>query len=93
MEIFFISPGVNPSLMSVSVIMEPRLRLGSPVRLFGKDELPEIVWSGPGLRQYDLSPAGDRFLMVRNIPNESVRTNHLILSMNWLAAHTGRSDK
>ena len=89
-EISFVSTDVAPSMMSVSVQTGPRLLLGSPVRLFGKDELPEIDWSRPGLRQYDVSPDRDRFLMVRSIADESSRENHLVLSMNWLAAHTGR---
>ena len=76
-ELYYREPG-RPGLMAVSVQTEPELRVGAPLSLFeGRfEELSPLV----GAAYYDVHPDGDRFVMVRRIPDpEGIR-----LVVDWM---------
>jgi hypothetical protein len=50
---------------------------------------PRVLFEGPfriegPLRGYDVTPDGQRFLMVREVPQQRVRVSQMVLVQNWL---------
>jgi Tol biopolymer transport system component len=74
-ELFYLNDG---KLVAVSVTVEPRLSVGTPVPLFDRGPLPE----GFVRRWYDVSPDGERFLFVRAEESQPSRTE-IVFVQNW----------
>jgi serine/threonine-protein kinase len=70
-------------MMSVSVETDPDLRLGTPVRLFGAAEKPELDF-GLGQSAYEPTDDPDQFLMIRYSGDSPKRLARLIYVENWL---------
>jgi hypothetical protein len=65
--------------MAVPITTTPTFSAGTPRVLF---EGPFRI-EGP-LRGYDVTPDGQRFLMVREVPQQRVRVSQMVLVQNWL---------
>jgi hypothetical protein len=65
-------------VVAVPVVTDPAFRAGRPLKLFEGRYLVELA----GQHDYDVSPVGERFLMIgvddRAVPNE------LRVVLNWL---------
>jgi serine/threonine-protein kinase len=66
-------------VMAVPITTTPTFSAGTPRVLF---EGPFRI-EGP-LRGYDVTPDGQRFLMVREVPQQRVRVSQMVLVQNWL---------
>ena len=66
-------------VMAVPITTTPRFSAGTPRVLF---EGPLRI-EGP-FRGYDVTPDGQRFLMVREVPQQPARVSQLVLVQNWL---------
>ena len=73
-EIFFVSGG---ALMSAAVRTAPTFASEAPRKLFDLPE--EILW---GFGFYDVSPDGQRFVMIEKDPFE-LRPLGLVIVPNW----------
>jgi Tol biopolymer transport system component len=63
-------------LMAASATYEPTIRFGQPVELFDGPYNPDFM----GHQRYDVTPDGERFLMVEN--SDDFR---IVIVQNWLA--------
>ena len=95
-ELFFFGgdlSGVTPAvgILSVSVVTEPELTVGSPSLVvvshtLGADGLPVSVLPMRGGNNlgagYDIGPGGDRFIMIRP-SGEPGPDEELIVVLNW----------
>jgi Tol biopolymer transport system component len=66
-------------LMAVPITTTPTFSAGTPRVLF---EGPFRI-DGP-FRGYDVTPDGQRFLMVREVPQQRARVSQMVLVQNWL---------
>jgi len=64
--------------MAVPITATPTLSAGTPRVLF---EGP-FRTDGP-FRGYDVTPNGQRFLMVREVPQPQTRVTQMVLVQNW----------
>ena len=79
-ELFYLAPDV--AVMRVAVEGAATFRAGTPTRLFQGPYLGP--GAGRGFRTYDVSPDGQRFLMIKEgTPEESGAPPSLILVQNW----------
>ena len=76
-ELFYLSRGAE--LMAVRVQTEPSFAPGNPEAILEGRKL--TVETGPG-RAYDISPDGERFLVVQELVGSTSATE-LILVQNW----------
>ena len=79
-ELFYLAPGV--AMMSVSVEGGSTFRAGNPARLFeGRYSMP-VTTSG---RTYDVSPDGQRFLMIKvgDGPDQTAAPPSIVVVQNW----------
>ena len=67
-------------LLSVSIRIEPELEVGEEKVLLKGLRMPSPHWLGDG-PSYDVSPDGERFLMV--LENETPETMELVVVLNW----------
>ena len=85
-ELFFMGGGVQNSggspLMSVAVTTTPTFQAGPPRQL-----LPGPFYSGLASRTYDVSPDGQRFLVIKS-PGSGRSTSRLIVIENWFTELT-----
>ncbi len=89
-ELFFVTgpPGGRrglerlTALMSVAIEPGPTWKAGTPTRLF---EGNYFVLGGFGFRHYDVSPDGQRFLMIKEIDREQTVTPGMVVVQNWTA--------
>ena len=65
--------------MAVPITTTPTFSAGTPRVLF---EGPFRI-DGP-FRGYDVTPDGQRFLMVREVPQQPTRVSQMVLVQNWL---------
>jgi hypothetical protein len=65
-------------VMAVPIATSPTLSAGTPRVLF---EGPFRI-DGP-FRGYDVTPDGQRFLMVREVPQPPARISQMVLVQNW----------
>jgi len=63
--------------MSVRVETKPALSFGNPTRIFGN-----VRVMTPG-RSYDISPDGNRFLILKDPPSALQTIRHLDVVLNW----------
>ena len=75
-ELFYLTPGT--SLMTVDVQTEPSVAYGKPEEVFAGR-----FSGGPFLRTYDISPDGERFLMIKESGNDETSSTEFILVQNW----------
>ena len=75
-ELFYLTPGGR--LMAVRIQTEPRFATGKPEVIFE----PRYYASASG-RTYDVSPDGERFLMIKQGGSDETSTTELILVLNW----------
>jgi len=73
-EIFYIS---GNKLMAVPVEMGPELSVGSPEMLFQD----KFFSGGPNVPSYDVTPDGQRFVMVQNVDVPALTA--IIVVTNW----------
>jgi hypothetical protein len=66
-------------MMAVRITTVPTFSAGSPRVLF---EGPFRV-DGP-FRGYDVTPDGQRFLMVQEVPQPPARVSQMVLVQNWV---------
>jgi Tol biopolymer transport system component len=72
-ELFFRDQG-GRTMMAASFAGEPEVRIGAPRRLFEGDYSPDE----PSCRHYDITPDGQRFLMIRAPEQRSIN-----IVVNW----------
>jgi hypothetical protein len=83
-ELFFLENvlfGVQLSLMAVPIQTDSGFKAGSPVKL-----LEGPYFAGPGIRAYDVSTDGKRFLMIKEPGLESApdaTPASLVAVVNW----------
>ena len=65
------------AVIAVSIETEPSFTQGNPEVMFEGDYL-----LGPGGRTYDVSPDGERFLMIRPV-NDRSATYKIVIVQNW----------
>ncbi len=80
-ELFYLS--LDGSLMSVPVVPSRTWKAQAPVRVIEPDVLRDVSIS---LRTYDVSPDGQRFLVIKSAPgkNASASAPQIIVAQNWL---------
>ncbi len=79
-ELFYLSSDAR-RLLSVSIQTQPELEIGEQQILVEKLDLPLTRYSS-GAGPYDVSPGGERFLMVlENETAETMELHHVVL--NW----------
>jgi serine/threonine-protein kinase len=78
-EILYLDPRRN--VMAVSVETEPALRLGRPTMVFER-ELPDFAGLRPPGRTFDVSPDGQRILMIR--PELGKAAGDLVVALHWI---------
>jgi Tol biopolymer transport system component len=78
-ELLYVDEG---TLMAVEIDLEPSVRLGAPTELFSQSRT-DYDLGGP--RQYDISPDGKRFLVVKNVV-EVDNVPGLVFIDNWFAS-------
>ncbi len=77
-ELFYVKDGSLPALMTTPVDSEgPALTLGAPTRII---DWPYRIG---GLRGYDVSPDGARFLVLVNVGPDETSGLQLIVVQNW----------
>ena len=81
-ELFYLGPG-GP-LTAVSVRTDPSFDFGNPEVVF--EESYFDAFAGVGGRTYDVSPNGERFLMIKagGVAGDETPPAELILVQNWL---------
>ncbi|MGC1186727.1 MAG: protein kinase [Candidatus Acidiferrales bacterium] len=84
-ELYFIA---DNNLMAVKVTTQPSLHLGTPVELFSLESDHLAVAQDSGGSMYDVSPNGQRFLMVQQLGEEPPRT--IVVDQNWFAEFAKR---
>ncbi len=65
-------------MMAVAIETEPELSVGTPRLLFEKRFLPGPIWAR---RNYDISPDGQRFLMIQR--EQDLVPTEIIVILNW----------
>ena len=76
-ELFYLAPD---GLFGVTVAPGPAFKLGSPLRLINRRYFAETAFIG---RTYDVSPDGQRFLMIKDDAGDGVRPT-IVVVQNWL---------
>jgi len=77
-ELFYVAPA--NAVMRVPVEGGPTFRPGKPTKLF---EAPPIFTTGPG-RNYDVSPDGQRFLMIKSSgSNQTAASPSIVVVQHW----------
>jgi hypothetical protein len=82
-ELFYLS--LDGSLMSVPVVPGRTWKAQAPVRVIDPDVLREVSIS---LRTYDVTPDGQRFLVIKGAPGENTAASppQVIVVQNWVEA-------
>jgi hypothetical protein len=65
-------------MMAVTIVTDPELSVGTPRLLFEKRFLPGPMWAR---RNYDVSPDGQRFLMIQR--EQDLVPTEIIVILNW----------
>ena len=65
-------------MVVVAIVTEPELSVGTPHLLFEKSFLPGPMWAR---RNYDISPDGQRFLMIQR--EQDLVPTEIIVVLNW----------
>ena len=74
-ELFYLAPGAR--LMAVGVESEPSFAPGNAEEVFGG------YFAGAFGRSYDISPDGERFLMIKESGSDETSSTEFILVQNW----------
>ena len=77
-ELFYLTPGRR--LMAVGVQTEPSFAPGAAEEVFGGYYAPG---GGAVGRTYDISPDGERFLMIKESGSDETSSTEFILVLNW----------
>ena len=72
-ELFYLAPGAR--LMAVGVESEPSFAPGNAEEVFGG------YYAGAAARTYDISPDGERFLMIKE--SDQTSSTEFIFVQNW----------
>ena len=86
-ELFYLSS--SGQLMAVRVETEPGFTLGNAVLLFERRYFAGDLAAAVGMgtiavgRTYDISPDGERFLMIKEQASDEPSTAEFILVLNW----------
>ena len=75
---FYLAPGAR--LMAVGVQTEPSFAPGNAEEVFGGYYAPGGRSFG---RTYDISPDGERFLMIKESGSDEISSTEFILVQNW----------
>ena len=80
-ELFYLS--LDGGLMSVPVVPGRTWKAQAPVRIIDPDVLRDVSIS---LRTYDVSPDGQRFLVIKDAPGERTAASppQVIVVQNWV---------
>ncbi len=76
-EIFYLGP---TDMMVVAIENQPEFVPGLPEALFDYQDKYTII----RIRNFDVDPAGGRFIMVKKSSDESTLTDRIIVVQNWL---------
>jgi eukaryotic-like serine/threonine-protein kinase len=80
-ELFYVSAS---ALMRVPVTTTPKFEAGVPIKLFeGQYALNPLPGGGMG-RMYDVSPDGQRFLMIKEANDAELPFARIVVVQNWL---------
>ncbi len=84
-ELFYldttIRPGFSRGIMAVPIETEPGFAAGNPTVAYDADISARNSEQG---RTYDISPDGERFLIIRRVGSDEGSPAELILVQNWL---------
>ena len=64
-ELYYRSPSDNEAVMAVPIDLQPTFTPGTPTLLFAGNYRGGPTGGSPNTRHYDISPHGDRFLMIK----------------------------
>jgi hypothetical protein len=78
-EIFYRNQG---RLMAVSVVTTPTFSYGTPQQLFAGSYAETLV--GYMRANYDVSPDGQHFLMLKPVRRESAPVTQISVVLNWV---------
>jgi hypothetical protein len=78
-EIFYRNQG---KLMAVSVVTTPTFSSGTPQQLFTGSYAEALV--GYMRANYDVSPEGQHFLMLKPVRREGAPTTQITVVLNWI---------
>ena len=67
-------------MMAVDITTEPSFSAGTPKMLFEGDF---EEYGGVGRAEYDITPNGQRFLMIRQIEQDSAEPQQINVVLNW----------
>ncbi len=76
-EIFYLGP---TDMMVVAIENQPEFVPGLPEALFDYQDKYTII----RIRNFDVDPAGRRFIMVKKSSDESTLTDRIVVVQNWL---------
>ncbi|TDI43758.1 MAG: serine/threonine-protein kinase [Acidobacteria bacterium] len=76
-ELFYLAPGGE--LMATRVRTEPSFTSGKAEVVFAEG----IYYTNPLMRTYDISPDGERFLMIKEVKPDGASWTELLLVQNW----------
>jgi serine/threonine-protein kinase len=78
-EFFYLAGGQGTAtLMAVPIQTSPTLTVGKPIKLF-----EGAYWAGLRGRTYDVSPDGQRFLMIKEAGSTADAAPQIIIVENW----------
>jgi hypothetical protein len=80
LELFYLSP--SGALMRVGVEQGPTWAAGTPTKLLNEDYFS--VPGGNAGRTYDISPDGQRFLMIKASGGSNQPAPQIVIVQNWL---------
>ena len=80
------SAGASGSIMSVSVQVEPSVRLGTPQRIFGAHEMPNLDF-GSGYAALAATDNPDEFIMLEYSGEQPDRMVRLVYLENWMESY------
>jgi len=69
----------GPAMMAVDITTQPVFRAGTPRRLFEGPNYP----TGTGRADYDISPDGERFLMLKEEQQQQGALTQIHVVLNW----------
>jgi serine/threonine-protein kinase len=80
------SSGAGGAIFSVSVQTDPSVRLGTPERLFGSDELSTVDF-GSGYAAYEPTSDPDQLIMLEFAGDRSQNVVRLVYLENWMESY------
>ena len=78
-ELFFLA--VDGTVMGVDVVRGPQWQASTPRQILPRNVLADVSTS---LRTFDVTPDGQRFLVLKGSPGTTVPAPQIVVVQNWL---------